>query len=77
MAYRLSAVAPNATLIGQIMDRMFGQARQSLEIDVATTPSQLSDSELSASLTGLLKKLKPTVPDEPEPVPPVKPERVM
>ena len=76
-AYRLSAGAPNATLIGQIMDRMFGQARQSLEIDVATTPSQLSDSELSASLTGMLKKLKPTVPDEPEPVPPVKPERVM
>ena len=76
-AYRLSAVAPNATLIGQIMDRMFGQARQSLEIDVATKPSQLSDSELSASLTGVLKKLKPTVPDEPEPVPPVKPERVM
>ena len=24
-AYRLSAVAPNATLIGQIMDRLFGQ----------------------------------------------------
>jgi hypothetical protein len=76
-AYRLSAVAPNATLIGQIMDRMFGQARQSLEIDVATTPSQLSDSELSASLTGLLDKLKPTVPEEMEPVPLVKPERVM
>ena len=76
-AYRLSAVAPNATLIGQIMDRMFGQARQSLEIDVATTPSQLSDSELSASLAGLLDKLKPTVPEEPEPVLPVKPERVM
>jgi YD repeat-containing protein len=59
-AYRLSAVAPNATLIGQIMDRLFGQARQSLEIDVVTTPSELSDSELSDSLTGLLEKLKPT-----------------
>ena len=76
-AYRLSAVAPNATLIGQIMDRMFGQARQSLEIDVVTTPSQLSDSELSSSLAGLLEKLKPTALEEPEPVPPVKTERVM
>jgi len=76
-AYRLSAVAPNATLIGQIMDRMFGQARQSLEIDVVTTPSQLSDSELSSSLAGLLEKLRPTVPEEPESADPVKTERVM
>jgi hypothetical protein len=76
-AYRLSAVAPNATLIGQIMDRMFGQARQSLEIDVVTTPSQLSDSELSSSLAGLLEKLRPTVPEEPESADPAKTERVM
>ena len=58
-AYRLSAVAPNATLIGQIMDRLFGQARQSIDLDVSTEPSRLSDIELSASLTGLLKKLSP------------------
>jgi hypothetical protein len=58
-AYRLSAVAPNATLIGQIMDRLFGQARQSIDLDVSTEPSRLSDIELSASLTGLLEKLSP------------------
>ena len=58
-AYRLSAIAPNATLIGQIMDRLFGQARQSIDLDVSTEPSRLSDIELSASLTGLLKKLSP------------------
>ena len=58
-AYRLSAVAPNATLIGQLMDRMFGQARQSLALDVNTEPSRLSDIELKASITGLLEKLSP------------------
>jgi len=58
-AYRLSAVAPNATLIGQIMDRMFGQARQSIDLDVSTEPSRLSDIELKASITGLLEKLSP------------------
>ena len=58
-AYRLSAVAPNATLIGQIMDRMFGQARQSIDLDVSTEPSRLSDIELTASITGLLEKLSP------------------
>jgi hypothetical protein len=76
-AYRLSAVAPNATLIGQIMDRLFGQARQSLEIDVATTPSQLSDSELSSSLAGLLEKLKPTASYEEPSETPGDPKRVM
>jgi hypothetical protein len=58
-AYRLSAVAPNATLIGQIMDRLFGQARQTIDLDVSTEPSRLSDIELSASLTDLVKKLSP------------------
>ena len=58
-AYRLSAVAPNATLIGQIMDRMFGQARQSIDLEVSTEPSRLSDIELKASITGLLEKLSP------------------
>ena len=60
--YRLSAVAPNATLIGQIMDRLFGQARQTIDLDVSTEPSRLSDIELSASLSGLLQKLAPTDP---------------
>jgi hypothetical protein len=41
------------------MDRLFGQARQSIELDVSAEPSRLSDIELSASLTGLLKKLSP------------------
>ena len=58
-AYRLSAVAPNATLIGQIMDRMFGQAKQTIDLDVSTEPSRLSDRELSASLGNLMKKLSP------------------
>jgi hypothetical protein len=58
-AYRLSAIAPNATLIGQIMDRLFGQARQSIDLDVNAEPSRLTDIELSASLTGLLEKLSP------------------
>jgi hypothetical protein len=58
-AYRLSAVAPNATLIGQIMDRMFGQAKQTIDLDVSTEPSRLSDRELSSSLGDLMKKLSP------------------
>jgi hypothetical protein len=58
-AYRLSAIAPNATLIGQIMDRLFGQARQTIDLDVSTEPSRLTDIELSASLTDLVKKLSP------------------
>jgi hypothetical protein len=58
-AYRLSAIAPNATLIGQIMDRMFGQARQTIDLDVSTEPSRLTDIELSASLTDLVRKLSP------------------
>jgi hypothetical protein len=55
-------VAPNATLIGQIMDRLFGQARQTIDLDVSTEPSRLSDIELSASLSGLLRKLAPADP---------------
>jgi len=67
-AYQLSAVAPNATLIGQIMDRLFGQARQTIDVDVSAEPSQLSDVELSASLTGLLEKLSAGGAPAPEPV---------
>jgi len=58
-AYRLSAVAPNAMLIGQIMDRMFGQAKQTIDLDVSTEPSRLSDRELSESLQRLMQKLSP------------------
>jgi len=58
-SYRLSAVAPNATLIGQIMDRMFGQAKQTIDLDVSTEPSRLSDRELSESLQRLMQKLSP------------------
>ena len=72
-SYRLSAVAPNATLIGQIMDRMFGQAKQTIDLDVSTEPSRLSDRELSASLGNLMKKLSP-VPSPVVDVMPVEPE---
>jgi hypothetical protein len=41
------------------MDRMFGQAKQSLDLDVTTTPtSALTDAELATHLTALLKKLE-------------------
>ena len=61
-AYRLTAVAPNATLIGQIMDRLFGQARQTIDLDVNTEPSKLSDAELMTSLSSLMKKLDTSAP---------------
>ena len=48
-----------ATLIGQIMERMFGQARQTIDLDVSTEPSRLTDIELSASLTDPACKLSP------------------
>jgi hypothetical protein len=39
---------------------MFGQAKQSLDLDVTTTPtSSLSDNELAEQLTAILKKLNP------------------
>jgi hypothetical protein len=57
-AYRLSAIAPSAPILKDILDRMFGQARQSVELDVTTSPtSSLSDSELAEQLTAILKKL--------------------
>jgi len=41
------------------MDRMFGQARQSLDLDVTTTPTaSLTDAELKANMAALLKKLQ-------------------
>ena len=58
-AYRLSAIAPSAPILKDIMDRMFGQAKQSLDLDVTTTPtSVLTDAELATHLTALLKKLE-------------------
>ncbi len=57
-AYRLSAIAPSAPILKDIMDRLFGQARQSVDVDVTSTPTaHLSDAELKASMTALLKKL--------------------
>ena len=57
-AYRLSAIAPSAPILKDIMDRLFGQARQSLDLDVTSTPTaSLSDAELKASMAALLKKL--------------------
>lgn len=56
--YRLSAIAPSAPILKDIMDRLFGQARQSLDLDVTSTPTaNLSDAELKASMAALLKKL--------------------
>ena len=57
-AYRLSAIAPSAPILKDIMDRLVGQARQSLDLDVTSTPTaSLSDAELKASMAALLKKL--------------------
>jgi|GEM_PF-1855131 hypothetical protein len=59
-AYRLSAIAPSAPILKDILDRMFGQAKQSLDLDVTTTPTaSLSDDELAEQLTSILKKLNP------------------
>ena len=58
-AYRLSAIAPSAPILKDIMDRMFGLARQSLDLDVTSTPTaNLSDAELKANMAALLKKLQ-------------------
>ena len=58
-AYRLSAIAPSAPILKDIMDRMFGQARQSLDLDVTTTPTaSLTDAELKANMAALLKKVQ-------------------
>jgi hypothetical protein len=59
-AYRLSAIAPSAPILKDILDRMFGQAKQSLDLDLTTTPTaSLSDDELAEQLTAILKKLDP------------------
>jgi hypothetical protein len=56
--YRLSAIAPSAPILKDILDRMFGQAKQSVDLDVTARPTaSLSDLELSEQLTAILKKL--------------------
>jgi len=55
--YRLSAIAPSAPILKDIMDRTFGQPKQSVDIELKPT-SQLSDDELKANMAALLKKLQ-------------------
>jgi|TARA_R110000824_G_scaffold310979_2_gene498223 hypothetical protein len=57
-AYRLNAVAPSAPILKEVMDRMFGQSRGSLELDVSQSTTQLSDADLEAGLAELLEKLR-------------------
>jgi|TARA_R110002020_G_scaffold74748_6_gene190954 hypothetical protein len=58
-AYRLSAIAPSAPILKDILDRLFGQAKQSLDLDITTTPTaSLTDAELAEQLMGLLQKIK-------------------
>jgi hypothetical protein len=56
--YRLTAVSPNAPVLQQIMDRLFGSPKQSLDLEVQTSVDTLSDAELTEALTTLLEKLK-------------------
>ena len=58
--YRLTAVAPSAPIMKEVMDRMFGQSRQSLDLELSQTPTQLSDEELASGLSVLLEKLRPS-----------------
>lgn len=55
--YRLTSVSPNTQALAQIMDRMFGSPKQSIEIDVQPT-TNLSDTELVEGLNVLLSKLQ-------------------
>ena len=57
--YRLTSVSPNTQALAQIMDRLFGSPKQSIEVDVQPTTS-LSDEELVDSLNVLLDKLQHT-----------------
>ena len=52
-AYRLTAVASNPVMLKQIFDRLFGRAREALEVEFPAMPST-SDTDLAASLTVLL-----------------------
>ena len=51
-------MAPSAPILKEVMDRMFGQSRQSLDLDVTQTPATMSDAELEAGLSKLLEKLR-------------------
>jgi hypothetical protein len=55
--YRLTSVSPNTQALAQIMDRLFGSPKQSIEVDIQPTTS-LSDAELVDSLNVLLNKLQ-------------------
>ncbi len=61
--YRLTAVAPSAPILKDIMDRLFGQSRQMIDVEVNALPSGMTDAELAADLAGLLQRLT-TVPEE-------------
>jgi|TARA_R110000824_G_scaffold183763_1_gene364785 hypothetical protein len=56
--YRLTAVSPNAPVLQQIMDRLFGSPKQSIDLEVQAPVDRLSDGELAHALTALLEKLK-------------------
>lgn len=55
--YRLTAVAPSAPILKDIMDRLFGQPKQMIDVEVNALPSGMTDAELAADLAGLLKRL--------------------
>ena len=55
--YRLTSVSPNTQALAQIMDRLFGSPKQSIEVDVQPTTS-LSDEVLVDSFIVLLDKLQ-------------------
>ena len=56
--YRLTAVAPSAPVLQQVMDRLFGSPKQSIDLEVQSPVDKLSDGELAEALTALLEKLK-------------------
>ena len=56
--YRLTAVAPSSSMMTSVMDRMFGSPKASLELEVTSTPAELSDEDLEADLASLLEKLR-------------------
>ena len=56
--YRLTAVAPNSQMMTSVMDRMFGSPKASLELEVTSTPAELSDEDLETGLAALLEKLR-------------------
>ena len=45
-------------MMTSVMDRMFGSPKASLELEVTSTPAELSDEDLEADLASLLEKLR-------------------